>query len=69
MSLPYKSNDSKILITFLNTESGEVIGQLRDKDGVLVFEGDAEQSAHNFFDYVCDIFNERSDELKRVRNN
>lgn len=69
MSDAFNLNDPQVLITFSNTTSGELVGQLIERDGCLVFEGNADESAQYFFTWICEHFNERMRELKKANNN
>jgi hypothetical protein len=48
-----------ILITFTNPINGQHLGELKEVDGLLTFNGNIDESGKLFVDYICNLFNER----------
>lgn len=46
------------IITFFN-DKNETIGKLDWTDGIMKFEGEAEESAKIFFNYIFQLFDEK----------
>jgi hypothetical protein len=51
------------IVTFFNKEHKEV-GKFDFNEDKLKFEGDVEESAKLFIDYLLNVFNERIEEIK-----
>lgn len=61
--------EKNVMITFSNSDTGELIGRLLERNGILTFEGDADESAQYFFNWICDAFEKRAAELREANNN
>lgn len=62
-------HDKNVMITFSNSETGELVGQLLEVNGILTFEGNADESARYFFNWICDAFKRRDEALREANNN
>jgi hypothetical protein len=60
----FKINTPPILMTFYKSNSGTgKVGEFKEVNGLLTFEGNVDESAKLFVDRVCELFKQRIEEL------
>ena len=64
----FNATPTPFVMIFRNSNK-EVMGTLKEVDGVFSFEGNAEDSAKVFFDFVCDNFRNYIDNIIKNRAN
>ena len=50
-------------IRISNPLTTEILGEFKEKDGVLTFEGKVDESGKVFVDFICKTFKERIEHL------
>jgi hypothetical protein len=50
---------SPMMIRISNPQTNEVLGEFKEKDGLLTFEGNVDEAGKVFVDYICRVFKQR----------
>lgn len=50
-------------IRFSDPITNEILGELKEKDGLLTFEGKVDDSGKVFVDFICETFKKRIEHL------
>jgi hypothetical protein len=48
-----------MIIRISNPQTNEVLGEFKEKDGLLTFEGNVDEAGKVFVDYICRVFKQR----------
>ena len=52
-----------MIITISNPITNEILGEFKEKDGLLTFEGKVDDSGKVFVDFICETFKKRIEHL------
>jgi hypothetical protein len=48
-----------MIIRISNPQTNEILGEFKEKDGLLTFEGNVDEAGKVFVDYICRVFKQR----------
>jgi hypothetical protein len=48
-----------MMIRISNPKTNEILGEFKEKEGLLTFEGNVDEAGKVFVDYICRVFKQR----------
>jgi len=48
-----------MMIRISNPQTNEILGEFKEKDGLLTFEGNVDEAGKVFVNYICRVFKQR----------